>query len=70
MSTLANIIALLQNWQKATRNNDSISLFFIIYQAAMLFSTVNPDEDDEEDDDDAAGTSITSPSTWSARSIP
>lgn len=40
MSTLANIIVLLQGWRKATRNNNSISIFFIAYQAAMLFSTI------------------------------
>ena len=40
MSTLANIIALLQNWRKATMNNNSISFLFIAYQGLMLFSTV------------------------------
>lgn len=40
MSTLANIISLLKNWKKATRNNNSISTLFIGYQGLMLFSTV------------------------------
>ncbi len=40
MSTLANIIEVLQEWRKATQNNNSISILFIVYQGAMLFSTV------------------------------
>ena len=40
MSTLANIVVLLRDWRKATRNNNSISVLFIAYQGAMLFSTI------------------------------
>lgn len=40
MSTLANIISLLQNYKKATTNNNSISVLFIAYNGLMLFSTV------------------------------
>eukprot|EP00040_Diaphanoeca_grandis_P018849 m.99217 g.99217 ORF g.99217 m.99217 type:complete len:1565 (-) comp27137_c0_seq3:25-4719(-) len=40
VSTLANQVELLSHWREAVKNNDSMSYNFIIYQAAMVFSSL------------------------------
>ena len=39
-STMANLIELCSNAKKVVENNDAISIIFIFYQAAMIFSTI------------------------------
>ncbi|TRY63908.1 hypothetical protein TCAL_11841 [Tigriopus californicus] len=39
-STLANIIDLLGDWRRVIRNNDDISIFYIIYQVMMMIGTI------------------------------
>jgi hypothetical protein len=37
---MANILLMITSWGKATKNNDSVSHFFMIYQVMMLVSSV------------------------------
>lgn len=39
-STLANIIDLLGDWRRVIRNNDDISIFYIVYQVMMMIGTI------------------------------
>ena len=39
-STMANLMELCSNAKKVISNNDAVSIVFIIYQAAMIFSTI------------------------------
>jgi len=39
-STLANLLLLISEWKLTVNNNDYISIFFILYQALMVFSTI------------------------------
>jgi chitin synthase len=39
-STLANVMDLLGDYKRVIRNNDDISIFYIVYQIMMLIGTV------------------------------
>jgi chitin synthase len=39
-STLANLVQVIGEWKVTLENNDHISIFFIFYQALMVFSTL------------------------------
>ena len=39
-STMANLMQLCSNAAKVISNNDAVSIIFILYQAAMIFSTI------------------------------
>ncbi|KAK7493294.1 hypothetical protein BaRGS_00015420, partial [Batillaria attramentaria] len=39
-STMANIMDLLQSWRDITKRNEDISMLYIIYQSAMMASTI------------------------------
>lgn len=39
-STLANILDLLSDYKRVIRNNDDISIFYIVYQVMMMIGTV------------------------------
>ena len=39
-STLANLLVLISEWKLTVNNNDYISIFFILYQGLMVFSTI------------------------------
>ena len=39
-STLANLVLLISQWKIMLANNESMSVFFMIYQAFLVFSTI------------------------------
>ena len=43
-SSMANLALLLQEWKTLYRFNTKINIFFIFYEAAMLFATLVCDE--------------------------